>query len=66
MKKNKRIIFRISDELNEHLQILCSVEKKTVSSYLRSLIENESTVESLEKAIKERKKELKELQKLTN
>lgn len=61
MKKNKRIIFRISDELDKDLQILASLEKKTISQYLRSLIENESTIESLDKKQKQSETKLVEL-----
>lgn len=61
MTKTKRIIFRVSDALDKDLQILASLEKKTVSQYLRSLIENELTVESLNKKQKQRKNKTIEL-----
>lgn len=61
MTKDKRVIFRISDELDKDLQILTKLEKKTTSQYLRSLIEKESTIEALTKREKQAGIKIKEL-----
>lgn len=61
MKKDKRIIFRVSDALDKDLKALASLEKKTISQYLRSLVENELTIESLGKKQKQHENKIVEL-----